>query len=225
MAVRAQSASRNGELRGTASRREREKAQRRDDILRAARTVFFTRGFNAATVDDVAIAAEVSKGTVYLYFDTKETILAHLILEGLDALICDLETAFDADRPLDAHTRLHGLATAYLQFFQRNPEYYRMIMTFDRGQFQASVDRVTYEEVYARSVRGLDWVVRAVEQAQAEGVITVTDTRQAASVLWAGLNGVLVLLSNPLRAELVATDLESLYSAMTDVLINGLRKG
>jgi hypothetical protein len=44
-------------------------------------------------------------------------------------------------------------------------------------------------------------------------------------VLWAGLNGVLVLLSNPLRAELVATDLESLYSAMTDVLINGLRKG
>ena len=124
MAVKAQSTTDNGQLRGTASRREREKAQRRDDILRAAREVFFTRGLHAATVDDVAAEAEVSKGTVYLYFDTKETLLAHLLLQGLDALIADLETAFAVDQPLDAHTRLRRLATAYLKFFQEDPEYY-----------------------------------------------------------------------------------------------------
>ncbi len=223
MAATAQSASNNGQLRGTASRREREKAQRHDDILRAAREVFFTRGFHAATVDDVAEQAEVSKGTVYLYFDTKETILAHLLLEGLDTLISDLETAFAADQRLDARSRLHRLAAAYLKFFQHNPEYYQLIMVFDRGQFQASVDPAMYQEVYARSLRGLDWVVRAVDQACAEGLITALDTRRAAIVLWAGLNGVLVLLSNPLRAEIVATDLESLYSTMTDVLISGLK--
>ena len=37
-------------------------------------------------------------------------------------------------------------------------------------------------------------------------------------------NGVLVLLSHPLRAEIIATDLESLYGTMTEVLIAGLRK-
>ncbi len=79
-----QSGNPNGQVRGTASRRERERAQRRDDILRAAREVFFQRGFHTVTVDDIAVAAEVGKGTVYLYFDTKETILAHLLLEGLD---------------------------------------------------------------------------------------------------------------------------------------------
>lgn len=224
MAVKAQSATDNGQLRGTASRREREKAQRRDDILRAAREVFFTRGFHTATVDDVAAEAEVSKGTVYLYFDTKETILAHLLLDGLDTLIKDLETAFCADQQLDAPTRLRQLATAYLKFFQHNPEYYRLIMAFDRGTFQASVAPEVYQTVYTRSLRGLEWVVRAVEQAQAEGVIGMTDTRHAASVLWAGLNGVLVLLSHPLRADIVATDLESLYSTMTEVLISGLGK-
>ena len=224
MAAKTQSATDNGQLRGTASRREREKAQRRDDILRAAREVFFTRGLHAATVDDVAAEAEVSKGTVYLYFDTKETLLAHLLLQGLDALIADLETAFAVDQPLDAHTRLRRLATAYLKFFQEDPEYYRMIMAFDRGQFQAAVDPEIYQQVYFRSLRGLEWVVRAVEQAQAEGVISMTDTRHAASVLWAGLNGVLVLLSHPLRADIVATDLESLYETMSEVLINGLKK-
>lgn len=220
MADKAQS---NGQ-RGTAFRREREKAQRRDDILRAAKNVFFTRGFHTATVDDVAVEAEVSKGTVYVYFDTKETILAHLLLDGLDALVADLETAYAIQETLDAGTRLRRIAIAYLTFFQTSPEYYRLIMAFDRGQFQASIDPGVYQDVLTRSLHGLEWVERAVKQAQAEGVITIENTREAASVLWAGLNGVLVLLSHPLRAEIIATDLESLYGTMTEVLISGLRK-
>lgn len=211
----------NGQ-RGTALRREREKAQRRDDILRAAKDVFFTRGFHAATVDDVAVAAEVSKGTVYLYFDTKETILAHLLLDGLDALIADLQTAFAEHEALDAGTRLRRIAAAYLEFFQTSPDYYRLIMAFDRGQFQAAIDPGVYQDVLTRSLRGLEWVERAVRQAQAEGLIGAVDPREAAGVLWAGLNGVLVLLSHPLRAEIVATDLEALYGTMTKVLIDGL---
>jgi TetR/AcrR family transcriptional regulator len=214
----------NEEHHSTASRREREKARRRDDILRAAKEVFFTRGFHTATVDDVAQAAEVSKGTVYLYFDTKETILAHLLLDGLDALVADLETAFAADQPLDAHTRLRRLASAYLKFFQTYPEYYRLIMAFDRGTFQASVAPETYQAVYMRSLRGLEWLVRAVEQACAEGLITCTNARHTASVVWAGVNGVLVLLSHPLRAEVLGIDLEELYNSMIEVLIAGLKK-
>jgi AcrR family transcriptional regulator len=213
----------NGQ-RGTASRRERERAQRRDDILRAAKTVFFQRGYHAATVDDVAVAAEVSKGTVYLYFDTKETILAHLLLDGLDTLVADLEAAYAVTEALDAGTRLRRIASAYLKFFQTSPEYYRLIMAFDRGQFQAAIDPGVYQDVLTRSLHGLEWLERAVKQAQAEGLIAIENTREAASVLWAGMNGVLVLLSHPLRAEIIATDLETLYGTMMDVLIAGLRQ-
>ncbi len=214
----------NDQVRGAASRRERERAQRRDDILRAAREVFFQRGFHTVTVDDIAVAAEVGKGTVYLYFDTKETILAHLLLEGLDMLVADLEAAYAVDRRFGAKTRLRRMADAYLHFFQQNPEYYRILMAFDRGQFQASIDPAVFQEVHARSLHGIEWLERAVKQAQEECIITVPNTREAASVLWAGLNGVLVLLSHPLRAEILATNLESLYGTMTEVLINGLGK-
>ncbi len=212
------------QVRGIASRRERERAQRRDDILHAAREVFFQRGFHTVTVDDIAVAAEVGKGTVYLYFDTKETILAHLLLEGLNRLVADLEAAYAFDEPWDASARLHRGAIAYLKFFQDNPEYYRLIMAFDRGQFQASIDPALYQEVLARSLYGLEMLERAVKQAQAEGLIALENAHEAASVLWAGLNGVLVLLSHPLRAEIIATDLESLYGTMTEVLIRGVGK-
>ena len=220
-----QSGNPNGQVRGTASRRERERAQRRDDILRAAREVFFQRGFHTVTVDDIAVAAEVGKGTVYLYFDTKETILAHLLLEGLDMLVAELEAAYAAIRRLAARTRLRRMADAYLKFFQQHPEYYRLLMAFDRDQFlRAAIDPEVYQEVHTRSLNGIEWLERAVKQAQTEGLITVENPREAAGVLWAGLNGVLVLLSHPLRAEIIATDLESLYGTMTEVLIGGLGK-
>ena len=67
----------------TRARREREKQERRRSILRAARETFFQNGFHHATVDSVAERAEVSKGTVYLYFESKESLLAHLLLDGL----------------------------------------------------------------------------------------------------------------------------------------------
>jgi AcrR family transcriptional regulator len=205
----------------TASRREREKAQRREDILQAARDVFFERGIHHATVDEVAEQAEVSKGTVYLYFDTKETILAHLLLEGLEKLVADLEAAFASAGLHSAPDRIRRLAAAYLKFYQSYPSYFHLMSAFDRGRFQEAIASELYSQVLSRSLRGLEWLVRAVEQGRSEGTLNTSDPRAAASVMWAGLNGVLALLNHPLRREMVASDLESLYAAMTDVLLAG----
>jgi len=133
-------------------------------------------------------------------------------------------TAYAIDEVLDAGTRLRRIAIAYLKFFQTSPEYYRLIMAFDRGQFQAAIDPGVYQDVLTRSLHGLEWLERAVKQVQTEGLIAIENTREAASVLWAGLNGVLVLLSHPLRAEIVSTNLETLYGTMTEVLLSGLRQ-
>ena len=57
----------------------RRAAARPDEILDAALAVFTDRGFDAARVDDIAAAAKLSKGAVYLYFDSKEALLKGLI--------------------------------------------------------------------------------------------------------------------------------------------------
>ena len=57
---------------GITERKEREKLQRREDILNAAERVFFSKGHKNSTMDDVAEEAELSKGTLYLYFKSKE---------------------------------------------------------------------------------------------------------------------------------------------------------
>ena len=63
----------------TLSRREREKLAHRQDILDAATRVFAEKGFFGATLDEVAQEAEFSKGTIYLYFSSKDDLLYNVI--------------------------------------------------------------------------------------------------------------------------------------------------
>lgn len=191
--------------------------------MSAARQVFFAQGIHNATMDDVAAAAEVSKGTVYLYFQSKETILATLLQEGLLLLVKDLETAYGADLPLTAESRLRRISQAYFDFFQTQPHYYRLLMAFERPKFQESVEPELYEQILMRSTRGLAYVVQTIEQGVANGEFAADNPKQAASVIWSMLHGVYVILGHPLRREIVAADRQALYLAALELAIKGLK--
>lgn len=75
------------------SRRERKKQQNRQRLLDCAIHLFQTQGFDTTTVDDIAEAADVSRGTFFNYFPTKE----HLLDDIGDAALRDLEHRTTAD--------------------------------------------------------------------------------------------------------------------------------
>lgn len=66
------------------SRREREKAAHRQEILDAAIKVFAEKGFHEATLEEVAQEAEFSKGAIYLYFSNKEDLLFTIVSDSLE---------------------------------------------------------------------------------------------------------------------------------------------
>jgi AcrR family transcriptional regulator len=207
----------------TRARREREKQQRRRSILQAAREMFFENGFHHATVDSVAERAEVSKGTVYLYFESKEALLAHLLLEGLKDLIAELEGAYTTTAELPADEQLRALAQAYLGFFRGDPQYFPFLMAMDRGRFQEAIPPDLYQEILEASLEGLTLAVKVVERGCRTGLFECRDPRKAACGFWASLNGVLQLMEHPLRRELVGVDEDVLYRSTMDTVIRGLR--
>lgn len=207
----------------TAERRNREKARRQREILKAAREVFFTKGIHRATVDDVAAQAEVSKGTIYLYFESKEAILAHLLLEGLETLLNELQAAYAAQEPLTAEERIRRLAQAYLRFSQEHPNDFRLLMALDRGRFREKVPQKLYQQVLSESLRGLELVADAVRQGVRDGHFITEDPRQTAGALWAALHGVLMLMGHPLRRQMLAVELESMFEATLELQLRGLR--
>ena len=71
---------------GIAERKIREKEQRRSDIIEAAKNLFFTKGYNLTTMDDIANETELSKGTLYLYFKNKEELAFTIIYENIELI-------------------------------------------------------------------------------------------------------------------------------------------
>jgi AcrR family transcriptional regulator len=92
---------------GIQERKEREKERRRQQIIVAAKRVFSEKGFSKATMEDIAKEAELSPGTLYLYFKNKEELYASLSLRILQYLHIRVshvnkEPGLDAEKKLDA---------------------------------------------------------------------------------------------------------------------------
>jgi AcrR family transcriptional regulator len=87
-------------LTGPASTRQRRKEARPQELLAAALELFIERGFSATRSEDVAARAGVSKGTLYLYYPSKEELLKAVVRENLGALIAegqDIAVGFEGD--------------------------------------------------------------------------------------------------------------------------------
>ena len=75
-----------GYLMGVVERKEREKELRSESIIDAAERIFFSKGFEHATMNDVAEEAELSKGALYLYFHSKNELCMAILQRSLHIL-------------------------------------------------------------------------------------------------------------------------------------------
>ena len=116
-----------------AERKEREKEQRRNDILSAAEKLFFARGYDNVTMDDIAKVVELNKATIYLYFKDKESLFFAVVLRGVRIL-----NEMVMEREGKAKTgcdKLREIGHAYFSFAKKYPDYNRTYNYFYSGRF------------------------------------------------------------------------------------------
>ncbi len=82
-------------------RRERKKHLTRQALLQAAIVLFSNRGFDGTRIEDITERVDLAKGAFYNYFDSKETLLAELIIQGITILEQDHFSALASASPLD----------------------------------------------------------------------------------------------------------------------------
>jgi AcrR family transcriptional regulator len=151
-----------------------ESAKRRQ-IIDGARAVFLAQGFDAASMNDIARAAGVSKGTLYVYFKHKEELFEQIVEQECDA---QAEGIFDFDaNDRDVETVLTRLGIAYVKFLCR-PEKASAIRTViaiaDR---MPEVGRKFYESGPERGMAQLaDYLTTQIEA----GVLAIEDVEVAA---------------------------------------------
>jgi TetR/AcrR family transcriptional repressor of nem operon len=165
---------------------------RREQILDAAQQVLLRRGPAAATMAEVAEAAAVAKGTVYLYFASKAELLAGLrarYFERFTAMLADQGAAAPGTRPAVAG-RVQQLVAASYDFALANHELHHVLF------HEAGLGE--HDTVVARARAA---VARLVEAGAASGELDVPDPALATDFVLHGLHGILVAATHRPRSD------------------------
>jgi len=167
---------------------------RRRSILDAACHVFGDKGFELATVEAVAEAARVAKGTVYLYYPSKQAIYDAVFSTGMaemERLIG--ERVASADSARDA---IAGFVTVRSEYFQQHPDFFRIYVAEFARQVTGPPDRGACQLALDRQTRALQ---KVMEKAVASGEVREIDPESAALAVFdmsKGLIGRRLLLGN-----------------------------
>jgi AcrR family transcriptional regulator len=97
---------------------------RRAGILHAARKVFARHGYDGATMDDVAEACSIAKGTLYLYFKSKRQIYLGVLKEDLRSLREATRAAIEAASSTEE--RIRAFITTRFDFCERHRDFFRI---------------------------------------------------------------------------------------------------
>lgn len=126
---------------------------KRLQILEGARRMFLSKGFEAASMQDVARAAGVSKGTLYVYFDNKEAMFEALVMRECNHLHAILRQI--ASNSGTVEEDLHAMARQILHVLLQTEVLRAMRMVIGTGEKFPELARKIYEAGPRRSVRSL----------------------------------------------------------------------
>lgn len=204
---------------GLKERREREREERKRQILAAARSLLFEEGLQATSVNKIARRAELGVGTIYFYFAGKEEIFAALQEEGIEVLqammLRDLEGAKGPEE------RLRSIARTYVDFSREKGDYFDIINYFLSSP-GVMFNEDLKERIDQRGNRVVSLLVSTVEAGIASGDFRKVDARKFAMMFWATLHGLMLfrkLKTTMLRGE----DYHALVGYAVDHLVGSIR--
>ena len=115
------------------SRKEREREQRKKEILDSAEKLFFKSGYDDVSMNDIAKDVELNKATLYLYFNNKEELFFATVLRGVRILISMIEK--EVSNSNTGVETISKFLSVYNQFVSSYSDYYEIYTYFQSGRF------------------------------------------------------------------------------------------
>jgi AcrR family transcriptional regulator len=194
---------------GVAERKQREKDKRKKEILIAAEKLFSGKKGVDATMDDLAEKTELGKGTLYLYFPNKESILLALTRKGINLLQKRLIRAIDSNK--SGVKQLSENGDVFVKFLKDRPFFASLILKFEKKiweEKESDKKTLLVEPI-------LEILQKILEKGKADGTLrSDIHTKELVAILWSQMLGILNTLSG--RKELL-----KIYGVDEDWIIRG----
>lgn len=106
--------------------KEIEKEAKREEILNAARKLFSEKGFDHTSMEEVAKAAKIAKGTVYLYFESKVVLFFEVIRFAKNRMMEQVKRIYESVLP--PLEKIKQMMMIQLDFMEGYPEYVKIFL-------------------------------------------------------------------------------------------------
>ncbi len=197
------------------NRKERERDFRKQLIAEAAFRLFTETSFEGVTVQDIATAAEIGKGTIYQYFDNKDDILIYILSENLDRLNQNIEE--QCSQEADVVKALNAYLT--LQY-RSHSSYGPLLMSLYRRRLEGAIKSEVFEDLLLKRQRKIEQVAGMIERGIQAGILMEVDKYKMAVLLNNIVRGYcLGNLEEKREANEESRDLELIKAVLTEGIL------
>jgi AcrR family transcriptional regulator len=180
---------------GITERKEREKESRKESIIDAAQKVFFEKGLLLSTMDEIAETAELAKGTLYLYYHSKEDLYLAVMMRGMLIMSSMFEEVIA--RNLSVVQTMVELTKSYTAFFEQHKNYFRMMNFFNTPQFHKQVSEETMRSCDDVNQSLWNLVVEIIKQGMTEkNIRTDLNPIEISLIMWSNATTLLMRIDN-----------------------------
>lgn len=152
----------------TTDRQKRKREKRRNEIIDAAEGLFYSKGFDKVSMDEIAQEIELSKGTLYFYFKSKDSLFFAIVFrrwadfgESITKKVSHGKTGFE---------KIQIMIKSLIEYAQENADYNDMFTTFWPQLYQR-IDEQDMQTMKEISVEYMPRIHKAVMQGIEDGSV------------------------------------------------------
>jgi len=161
------------------SRKEREAAWRRSEVIEAAGRLFASKGFEATSLQEIAEASEFSIGTLYNFFENKEDLYFAVIEADMGALYAQAQRAMSASEGPEA--KLEAFVRTHFAHFQERKDVIRRFWQETGGGAWTVKERL-WKRLHDGECLPVELLIPVFDEAKAIGQVQDVDSRELATV-------------------------------------------
>jgi AcrR family transcriptional regulator len=176
---------------GIKERKEREKERRKQQITVAAKKVFSDKGFNHATMDDIANEAELSPGTLYLYFKNKEELYASLSVRILQYLQIRVDQIVNEEKMLPEQ-KLDTLVEAMFDVYEFDPLVLINMFHLQSSETLKNLSPDVLNDITDLSRKAIGGISKIFKEGTKKGVFVEHHPVALSDTFWAFFSGIIL---------------------------------
>jgi len=176
---------------GIQERKKRERERRRQQIIVAAKRVFSEKGFSKSTMEDIAREAELSPGTLYLYFKNKDELYASLSLRILQYLNIRLEDV-KRETDIDPRQKIGAIKEALYDVYQFDPMILINMFHLQSSETLKNLSSPLLENITELSRNSLNVLAQIFKEGSGKDGFMDNNPTAVADIVWSLFTGVVL---------------------------------